>query len=100
MKSKRSVFIVVLLAISLFAVACSPAEPPPPTATPTPAIHPGKALVSDRCGTCHSVGLVENAKYNEAGWKTTVDRMVSNGATLNDEQKVQVVDYLAKTYGK
>lgn len=100
MRSKMSVLIAMLLAISLLVGACSPAEPPPPTATPTPAVHPGEALVSGRCGSCHSLGLIENAKYDEAGWKTTVDRMVNNGATLNDEQKIQVADYLAKNYGK
>ena len=100
MKSKMSLVIVILLAMSLFIVACGSAEPTPPPATPTPEVHPGEALVSGRCGTCHSLGVIQNAKYDAAGWKTTVDRMVNVGATLNDEQKVQVVDYLAKTYGK
>lgn len=100
MKSKTSVLWIVLLALSLFIAACGSAEPTPPPATPTPEVHPGEALVSGRCGTCHSLGVIQNAKYDEAGWKTTVDRMVNVGATLNDEQKAQVVDYLAKTYGK
>lgn len=100
MKSKISVLWVMLLALSLFVAACSPAEPPPPTVTPTPEVHPGEALVSNRCSTCHSLGVIQNAKYDASGWKSTVDRMVTTGATLNDEQVVQVVDYLAKTYGK
>ena len=100
MKSKMSLLIVLLLAMSLFLVSCGSAEPTPPPATPTPEVHPGEALVSGRCGTCHSLGVIENAKYDQAGWQVTVDRMVKSGATLNDEQKVEVVDFLAKTYGK
>lgn len=100
MKSKISFLMIALLAVTLLVVACTPAEPPPPTPTPTPEVHPGEALVANRCSTCHSLGVIQNAKYDEAGWKVTVDRMVGIGASLNDEQKVQVADYLAKTYGK
>ena len=100
MKSKMSVLIVLFLAMSLFVAACSPAEPPPPTPTPTPEVHPGEALVANRCGTCHSMGVIQNAKYDSSGWQVTVDRMVRSGAALNTEQATQVVDYLAKTYGK
>ena len=100
MKSKMSVLIVMLLAMSLFVAACSPAEPPPPTPTPTPEVHPGEALVANRCGACHSLGVIQNAKYDFSGWQVTVDRMVKSGASLNTEQVTQVVDYLAKTYGK
>ncbi len=100
MKTKIIVVIIVLLVMSLFIAACGSPEPTPPPATPTPEVHPGEALVANRCGTCHSAGLVQNAKYDQAGWQTTVERMINSGATLNEEQKVQVVDYLAKTYGK
>lgn len=100
MKSKMSFLMIALLVVSFLVVACTPAEPPPPTPTPTPEVHPGEALVANRCSTCHSLGVIQNAKYDEAGWKITVDRMVGMGATLNDEQKGQVADFLAKTYGK
>ena len=100
MKEKTGFFMLVLLAIAILLAACAPAEPPPPTLTPTPEVHPGEALVAERCAACHSLGVIQNASYDQAGWQTTVDRMISHGATLNAEQETQVVDYLAKTYGK
>lgn len=93
---------VCVIVMLLFTMSCSstPAEPPTPAATPTPEVHPGEALVANRCSTCHSLGVIQNAKYDSAGWKVTVERMVGIGATLNAEQQTQVIDYLAKTYSK
>lgn len=102
MRKLQFVLIVGVILIGALATACSstPAEPPTPAATPTPEVHPGEALVANRCSTCHSLGVIQNAKYDDAGWKITVERMVGMGATLNTEQQAQVIDYLAKTYSK
>ena len=85
-------FCVILLA------GCAADTPVPPTATPTE--HPGKALVTSRCATCHAIGVIENAKNNQAGWEALVDRMVINGAKVDDNQKTQIVDYLASSFPK
>lgn len=102
MRKMQLVILISVIALGLFLAACSstPAEPPTPAATPTPEVHPGEAIVANRCTVCHSLGVIENAKYDDSGWKTTVERMVSKGATLNAEQQTQVIDYLAKTYPK
>jgi hypothetical protein len=96
---KKSVLITIAFVICLLViVSCGPAATPEPTMTPTPAAHKGKALVESRCNTCHPLGLVENSKFSEGGWKIVVDRMVVAGAPLDVEQQALVVDYLAQTY--
>jgi hypothetical protein len=72
----------------------------PPTPTPTPTVDPAPTLVAAKCGTCHPLANLQAAKYDEAGWATTVDRMIGKGAQLNADQKQLVVSYLAKTYSK
>ena len=91
---------LILIVFILVAVGCGSSEPPVPTSTPTSQVHPGKALVSSRCGTCHGLAIVENARYDTSGWKAVVERMVVSGAQLNDDQEVQVIDFLAVTYPK
>lgn len=90
--------IAALFFVVLFAVGCGPAPTPEPT--PTPEVHPGQALVASRCISCHDLSRVTNSRFDREGWQMTVDRMVISGAQLNDEQKAQVVDYLAQTYPK
>ena len=86
----------IILILSIIA-GCAGA---PPTPTPTPTEDPGVALVASRCGTCHPLGNLEAANYDEAGWALTVDRMIGKGAQLNADQKQVVVSYLAKNYPK
>jgi mono/diheme cytochrome c family protein len=92
--------LALVLGLLLLTAACSTPAAQVPPAEPTPSVHQGKELVETRCGTCHGVNMVEASKKDRDGWQTTVDRMVLAGAQLNDEQKVQVVDYLAVTYKK
>lgn len=96
----RILTLTVFLFVFAFTVlGCTAAATPvPPTPTPTP--HPGQALVTNRCATCHPLTSVENSKFSAQGWQIVVDRMVASGAQLNEEQKIQVVEYLASTYPK
>ena len=94
-----SLLIVAMFFFSiLFLVACAPDTPIP--ATPTPTEHPGKALVTSRCATCHAIGVIENARNTQAGWQGTVDRMIINGAKIDENQKTQIIDYLAVSFPK
>jgi cytochrome c2 len=79
--------VVVLVIATMVLVGCGSA------AEPTP--HPGQALVETKCSTCHSIVQVNNAKYSREIWDTTVNRMVMAGLQITDEQKAQVIDYLA-----
>ncbi len=93
---KRTIIVIVLLSIliSVLAVSCGSAAP----AEPTPDLSVGKALVESRCTTCHGINNITIAKYSREVWTTTVDRMVLAGAVLNDQQKSDIIDYLAATY--
>lgn len=94
----KIVFISVLLLLIIIIMGCSQASPPEPTATPTPTVHPGKALVNGKCVGCHDISRVTNYQSDREGWELTVDRMILLGAELNDEQREQVIDYLAAMY--
>ncbi len=89
------VMILLLVLIAMVTVGCGSAAPEPP---PVPTEHPGKALVSSHCTTCHDLNRVENYRGDAESWGMTVDRMISSGATLNEEQRDLVVDYLASSY--
>lgn len=53
-----------------------------------------EVLIVDRCSGCHSVDRVFNAVKTEDGWETTIDRMISLGAEVSDEEKAQMIDWL------
>lgn len=73
--------------------------PEKPTAAPVyPVALDGKALVSERCTVCHDTGRIQAAKKTLAEWTSTVTRMKSNGAKLNEAEMAAVVAYLAATF--
>lgn len=53
------------------------------------------------CLQCHDIGRImrNNSKGAEA-WTSVVDRMKGNGAKMNDEQRQQIIDYLASDQHK
>ena len=56
-------------------------------------------LVETRCTDCHSLSTVTNASYDEDGWARTVARMITKGASLNDEERILLIQYLSENYG-
>jgi cytochrome c2 len=86
MEIKYAIVVVLVIAMMVLVGCGSEAEPTP---------HPGQALVETKCSTCHSIVQVNNAKYSREIWDTTVNRMVMAGLQITDEQKAQVIDYLA-----
>lgn len=55
----------------------------------------GQALVSERCTVCHDLARVDEAAYDDVGWEATVDRMITKGAKLTEDEKVAVIEYLS-----
>jgi mono/diheme cytochrome c family protein len=78
-----------------------PSQNPNPsamTATPEAAQLDGAALVQQRCTTCHGISRIQRSHKDQAGWTSTVDRMISYGAQLNDQEKAAVIAYLVANY--
>ena len=98
MKIRWIMLCFLVVAMILTTVGCGASATP--AATSTPEVHPGKALTEGRCGTCHAFSVIENTKYDHKGWEVSVERMILHGAALDDEQKAQVIDYLAIAYPK
>jgi hypothetical protein len=74
-----------------------PAPPPPPAAPPADTRM--AALVNSSCSGCHAMDRVNQKRADKSAWTATVGRMVQHGASLDDTQVTEVVDYLAKTHG-
>ena len=55
----------------------------------------GEHLVQERCATCHGLEQVYDAVKDEQGWEETVDRMIENGAPLNEAERQAVIEYLS-----
>ena len=66
-----------------------------PTANTSGASSDAATLVERRCSVCHSLDRVNDAKKDEAGWNSTVDRMRSNGAVVSEAEQKTIVAYLA-----
>ncbi|MGC9358138.1 MAG: hypothetical protein ACP5GX_09730 [Anaerolineae bacterium] len=59
----------------------------------------GEVLLEERCTECHALDRVTQVEQTRAEWQATVEDMIARGATLNDEEKGVLVDYLAENYG-
>ncbi|MBC7251950.1 MAG: hypothetical protein H5T62_16935 [Anaerolineae bacterium] len=68
-----------------------------PEETPPPALD-AQAMLQERCVTCHDLGRVERAKKTEEEWRATVERMITLGAQLDQEEKEFLIKYLTETY--
>jgi cytochrome c5 len=104
---KRAIFVVTMMLLVLLLgallAACSGAKEE--TIAPTteqeeavPVTLDGKALLEERCISCHDLGRVERVRKTEEEWKATVERMVGKGARLSQAEQEQVIQYLAETY--
>ena len=57
-----------------------------------------KALVETACTTCHATTMITSAGHTPEDWKLLVERMVSAGADVPQNQMAMVTDYLAKSF--
>ncbi len=100
-------FIGFTLIIIALATACSEADvnttPVDVQTTQVPAEQvsvEGKALLEERCISCHDLSRIENEKKTIDGWKITVERMVKKGAQLSSSEQEVLIKYLSDTYKK
>jgi len=65
------------------------------------AADPGKAILETACTACHGLdGLANHVYETKAPYMSLVENMISYGASVTDDQKQPLVDYMFKTYGK
>jgi uncharacterized membrane protein len=55
-----------------------------------------KDIIEKRCSVCHSTNRVYDAKKSKADWESTVARMISYGAQLNQDEREAVINYLSE----
>lgn len=56
-------------------------------------------LLRSRCAMCHSADLVTQQRLNHRGWKAEMDRMITWGAPIVDDDRNLLVEYLSRHYG-
>ena len=52
------------------------------------------ALIKEKVAGHHDLGRIYNANKTRAEWEATLDRMISYGAKINDQEKEMIIDYL------
>ncbi len=57
-----------------------------------------KKLVETACTTCHPATMITSTGHTAQDWKLVVERMVSAGADLQQNQMAMVTEYLAKNF--
>jgi len=58
----------------------------------------GKDVVTDTCTECHSVRRIEAQRLDEEGWKNILREMTENGASIEQDDRATIVEYLTKNF--
>jgi hypothetical protein len=77
-----------------------PAGPPKAPAAEDLALpaDPDTMLVRQKCLVCHDADLIAQQRLNEAGWSRELDKMTRWGASLGDEERRRVLEYLVRHF--
>jgi cytochrome c5 len=59
----------------------------------------GKELVSVICSQCHSTRSALLLRNGQEGWRSVVDRMITNGARISSDEADTIVHYLFANFG-
>ena len=60
----------------------------------------GRETVMRVCTACHDIEAVPRLHYSREGWANLVSSMKDMGADATDAELTQIVNYLAKNFGK
>jgi competence ComEA-like helix-hairpin-helix protein len=85
-------------------IAQEPAQPPaaaPPPGTPMVlASGPGADVFQRVCVLCHPPDRIVSVRKTKTEWEEVLDKMITRGAQLNDDNYGPIEDYLLRNYGK
>jgi competence ComEA-like helix-hairpin-helix protein len=59
----------------------------------------GQAIVQQKCSSCHALKVVTGKKASRPQWSIIVDRMITRGADVSEDDIDTLLDYLAKNFG-
>jgi len=59
----------------------------------------GRRIVENTCSSCHEIEVVTSKNYSKERWRSVVDAMIDEGASLTKAEAARVVEYLAKNFG-
>src|SRR5437899_9107293 len=89
-----------LLGLLILTICCCTLWAQGPAGQPAQALPAGnaKAIVETACTTCHAATMITNTGHTPEDWKLLVERMVSAGAEVGQNQIATVTEYLAKNF--
>ena len=59
----------------------------------------GKDVVADTCSECHSLGRIRAQRLDEEGWKNILREMTENGASIEQDDRATIIEYLSRNFG-
>lgn len=71
-----------------------PPQPPPAEVPPFP------DKVKQTCVGCHGQDMIAGQRLTRAQWEREVDKMARWGAQVKPEDRADLIDFLARTFGK
>jgi competence protein ComEA len=85
-------------------LAQEPAQTAPPAAAAggqlTLAPGPGADVFQRICVLCHPPDRIVSVRKTKSEWEEVIDKMITKGAQVTDDNYQQIEDYLLRNYGK
>lgn len=106
MNNSRLLIVILLIGATLITSQCGSTQNGGNSQSPTLASDSGsssidaKALLQERCTSCHPFNRVETVKKTVGEWTSTVQRMIGHGANLTPQETDAVIKYLGANYSK
>ncbi len=93
------IFIAVfLLTAGVFLASCSGSSSASSPEDEVTVPLTGEQLMQQRCTGCHTETRIVDKSADLEGWTSTVDRMMTKGANLDETERLTLIEYLAQTY--
>jgi competence protein ComEA len=96
----------VLVTLTAGTMAQEPAQPtaPPPAAAPGAqmvlATGPGADVFQRVCVLCHPPDRIVSVRRTKTEWEEVLDKMITRGAQVNDDNYGTIEEYLLRNYGR